>query len=724
MLYPGYGGFSGFTTTSNGFTDTSSGNGTHLYYVTASYGSWGALESTTSNIVEVTVGTTGGSFPPPQNLVAVVSGYEVNLAWESPNTDGQDFRGYNVYRNGVRLGLGGYATTSNPGWVDTQVSTGTVNLYNITALYWDNNFNYVESATSNVVEVTVGATDGSFPPPQNLVAVVGNNNVVNLAWEAPNPGGGTVFGYHVFRNGERLTSSWQPITTNGFSDDWATVGGNHLYYVTAVYEHNSGQQSGPSNIVEIDLTVPLIESFPPPRNLIAVAGNDVVNLAWESPVPSTNHQIGYRLFRNGSVISSNISNNGFSDTGASTGQVHLYYVIAEYRSSNWPNSWLGESVTSNIVEVDLTQPPITLTFELVAVAGDGVVNLAWSSPAECCSGYSFDFSVYRNGTFRTSTSSNGWSDTSVSNGQVHLYYIEASCNNWWGACSTNILSNIVEVVLSHVDPNPAPRNLVAVPGNNLVSLAWLAPETSQTVWGYRVFRNGVEISPWGHSTNGFTDSNVTNGQAYLYYVTAVYASSWGPESAPSNIVEVILPTVDFFPPTNLNAMIGVGMVHLTWDAPENSVNSNPTYNVYRNNTSIAQGITTLSFSETPPISNTVYTYHITAVYTNPDGESIQSNAVIVTPDGVFNSPRNLEANVVNGTVMLTWQIPNTTNTRSLGYYRLYRNGTQIGGNIDTTVFVDDNISNGVTYLYYVTAVYSNNQESAPSNTALVTSNCD
>ncbi|MBW6515939.1 MAG: agmatine deiminase family protein [Candidatus Cloacimonetes bacterium] len=80
-----------------------------------------------------------------------------------------------------------------------------------------------------------------------------------------------------------------------------------------------------------------------------------------------------------------------------------------------------------------------------------------------------------------------------------------------------------------------------------------------------------------------------------------------------------------------------------------------------------------------------------------------------------DSPRNLVAAAGNGYVNLSWSPPVDGVPLS---YNLYRNGTSLF-NTDLLNYTDNNVINGVTYSYYVTAVYST-YESNPSNTVQAT----
>ncbi|GAB1365974.1 hypothetical protein MASR1M36_08450 [Candidatus Cloacimonadaceae bacterium] len=92
--------------------------------------------------------------------------------------------------------------------------------------------------------------------------------------------------------------------------------------------------------------------------------------------------------------------------------------------------------------------------------------------------------------------------------------------------------------------NP-PQNLIAAPGNGVVNLSWQAPNTG-TPTGYKIFKNSSLLTTV--SGLNYSDSAVTNGSTYSYYLKAVYS---GGESDPTA-------TVNATPGIITEAIIGSG----------------------------------------------------------------------------------------------------------------------------------------------------------------------
>jgi hypothetical protein len=164
-------------------------------------------------------------------------------------------------------------------------------------------------------------------------------------------------------------------------------------------------------------------------------------------------------------------------------------------------------------------------------------------------------------------------------------------------------------------------------------------------------------------------------------------------------------------PTTLNATISHANVYLTWNAPTGYTGTLSGYKIYRNSTLVTPTpITTLYYNDSGLTNGTLYQYYVTAVYSNPTGESAASNNVNATPMAL--SPLNLNVSTYHATAVLNWQAPqNGTPYR----YKVYRDSAFLA-TINGLTYTDIGLSNGTTYSYYVTATYlTPSAESAASN---------
>ncbi len=161
-------------------------------------------------------------------------------------------------------------------------------------------------------------------------------------------------------------------------------------------------------------------------------------------------------------------------------------------------------------------------------------------------------------------------------------------------------------------------------------------------------------------------------------------------------------------PRNLSAKTGNGFINLTWDAPANDGGLTVTeYKIYCNGSYLTTvPATQLWYNDTDLVNGVNYTYYVTAV--NEAGESPKSNKVTAAP-GVPMAPENLTSKVGNKYVNLTWNAPMSNGGFTITEYKIYRNGALLA-TVPATVpatqlwYNDTNVSAGVTYTYYVTAV--------------------
>ncbi len=258
------------------------------------------------------------------------------------------------------------------------------------------------------------------------------------------------------------------------------------------------------------------------------------------------------------------------------------------------------------------------------------------------------------------------------------------------------------------------QNLAATSTHGSVTLTWSAP-ISGTPTGYKIYRNSSLLTTVTGLT--YTDTAVTTGSTYSYYVKAAYSSGDADATATVNAT----PTAAA--PQSLAATVSNLVVNLSWSAPTSGTPAS--YKVYRNS-SLLTTVTALSYSDTAVSNGTSYAYYVTAVYSSPTAESAASNTVNATPNAT--APTNLTATPGNTLVNLSWtaatgrgeEAIDAKDTRNISGYKVYRNSVAIT-TVSATTYQDTGLTNGSSYSYYVTTVYSNPAgESAASNTVNAT----
>ena len=175
---------------------------------------------------------------------------------------------------------------------------------------------------------------------------------------------------------------------------------------------------------------------------------------------------------------------------------------------------------------------------LVAIAGDGSVQLTWDAPEDGGSAIT-SYKIYRgtgsgseNYLIEISSSTTTYTDDYVTNGQVYYYYVTAVNSVGEGGRSNEVSATPqVEATVPS-----APQNLVAIAGDGSVQLTWDAPADNSTVTQYKIYRNGTVIATVPTSQLWYRDTDVKNGVTYTYYVVAVNSAG---EGSPSYIVNTM-----------------------------------------------------------------------------------------------------------------------------------------------------------------------------------------
>ncbi|UCE37349.1 MAG: fibronectin type III domain-containing protein [Thermoplasmata archaeon] len=345
---------------------------------------------------------------------------------------------------------------------------------------------------------------------------------------------------------------------------------------------------------------------------------------------------------------------------------------------------------------------------LQALTGNSFVNLTWEDPILDGGSSIIGYNIYKNDTTGVHAfvpyDQMWFNDTGLANGITYTYNISAVNINGEGANAT--ISATPSTIPSAV------VNLQVDEGYGYVNLSWNPPgsDGGSAIIEYRIYRNGTTgpydivsaDQPW------YNDTSVSEGVSYIYNVTAKNNNGEG-----SNSTIVGAPLVPTIPSTPLNPQTdsGNGYVNLTWEKPSSDGGSAITgYNIYRNGTTgvyVSVPIGNLWYNDTNVTNNVTYAYNVSAV--NGVGEGPHTTDIPGTPfvPTIPTAPVNVQADIGNGYVNLTWDIPlNDGNSTITGYY-IYRNGT-----IGPFSFVpashrwyeDTDVTNEITYTYNVSAV--------------------
>jgi fibronectin type 3 domain-containing protein len=215
----------------------------------------------------------------------------------------------------------------------------------------------------------------------------------------------------------------------------------------------------------------------------------------------------------------------------------------------------------------------------------------------------------------------------------------------------------------------------------------------------------------------FRDTGLASFTVYEYRVRSVNGD--GDEGDPSNVATAR--TLDGTPPTAPGSFTGSGasqsQISLSWSAASDAQTGIAEYVIYRDGGEIAR-TTALSYDDGGLEADQVYVYQVSAV----NGQGIEGNRsgpieVRTLSDVAPDPPTGLTAQAVDpSTVDLAWDVHPDDD---LDGYRLFRDGSLIA-ETDGTQYRDAGLDPFTTYVYTVTAVAEDGDESAPSTSATVT----
>ena len=450
-----------------------------------------------------------------------------------------------------------------------------------------------------------------------------------------------------------------------------------------------------------------VQAVPGPSSLQATAvSSSRIDLSWSKV--NTGQVVEYRLYyADGTLVASlPASQTSYSDTGLQSWTEYRYYITGATSSGN-------ESGPSNIASartLDGSPPTAPGNFNGTALSATQI-SLSWSAASDPQSGID-EYVVSRGGSEIGRTSSLAYQDNGLAPDQQYSYQVSAVN----GQGDEGAKAGPISVKTLTTPPPDPPRDLAAEAfSSSAIDLSWRAPADDADVATYRIYRGGTRV---GTATGtSYRDTGLASFTVYEYRVTSVNGS--GDEGDPSNAASAR--TLDGTPPTPPGGLNGAALsqsqIALTWSAANDAQTGISEYVVYRGGSEIAR-TTGVSYDDGGLEADQAYSYEVSAVNGQGDeGNRAGPVEVRTLSDVAPDPPTGLAAQAIDeATVDLTWD-PHPDD--DLDGYRVYRDGLLVAGT-GATSYRDTGLSPFTTYAYTVTAVAEDGDESAPSETATVT----
>jgi hypothetical protein len=369
-------------------------------------------------------------------------------------------------------------------------------------------------------------------------------------------------------------------------------------------------------------------------------------------------------------------------TGLDPNTVYYFDITATNDAGSTKISSIGSALSVGTFDI-LTSSP-----------SDGVINLTWSN-SQNATAYNVTYGRV-SGSYTTTISNvtSPYTITGLTNGvRYYVRVVAVNAQNGY-ALSTS------EINHQPYGPLPAPTGLTLAATPTQIVLDW---DDSSGATEYKIFKGTsagslAQIPGGPYTASNFTDTGLTNGQAY-YYAIKAYNGFDSLISATQSAQPIAS-----FALTSATAAPGPGQVTVVWPTPVSGATG---YDI-RYGTNPASLTSVVSSVTSPYIFNALtpnlpYYFKVVAKNAVGVGTTISStNQLTATPLVPLSVPTGLTATATPGQVFLNWN-----DVTGATEYKIYKGTTSgsltlvAGGPYTTSNFTDTSVSNGQIYYYAV-----------------------
>ncbi|MDR0417189.1 MAG: fibronectin type III domain-containing protein, partial [Propionibacteriaceae bacterium] len=416
-----------------------------------------------------------------------------------------------------------------------------------------------------------------------------------------------------------------------------------------------------------------------PTGLAATAGDTMVGLSWVAPADDgdsaiVDYAVSYRVADQATwtVVRTGTTLTAYTVTGLANGTAYDFKVAAVNAIGVGPDS----SLVRETPDASKGRTPGAPT-GLTAGAGDTVVGLRWTTPADdggsAVTKYAVAWRPAGTAFWQTQVTAGAepWAVVGgLANGASYEFKVAAF--NAIGVGPWSASQSATPTAGAGKAPG-APADLTATPGNTEVGLKWTAPDgNGSPVTSYVMAYKPSASSAWTlvdapADLTMATVRDLVNGTSYDFKVAAVNAVAVGPWSA----VKSATPSADLAKtpaaPTGLTATPGDSVVGLAWTAPADNGSAIVSYVVFYRAVgdplwrSIVTDSQAVVATVTGLVNGTVYEFKVAAV--NGIGLGFESSPVQAKPAAglgtVPSAPRDVAAEAGNAYLTVTWSAPAT-----------------------------------------------------------------
>jgi Tfp pilus assembly protein PilE/fibronectin type 3 domain-containing protein len=489
-----------------------------------------------------------------------------------------------------------------PGQTTKTVDLGTVTSHTLTGLAADTTWTFsLQARSGGGLGAAKTVTGKTLPTPVTGFAVTGaTDTTITLGWNRPNGTVETGSTYTIFRDGTQVATG---ITTKSYT---VTGLSSATTYQFSIRVTGASGAVGPVSDPITGTTLPSA-----PTNLATSGhGQDRITLTWTKPAGTLT---GYELV----VTAPGQTAKTFTPAASATSQqVTGLAADTTYTFTLRARSAGGYSVAATTTAATL--PPAVTNLRATAV-GTTAVTLAWDHSAQPGATYT----VFRNGTaVATGVTTKSYQVTGLTAATAYSFTVQVI----GAGGQPSAISSALPVTTV---PNPVTNLKVTTVTDTTITLNWTASAGAITTYEVDITGGGQpNRTVNAGKVTSYTVTGLLPDKAYTFTVRALSA---GGSSTGASVNGITNPGAA----TNLRATtIATTSVALAWD---HAGGTGVTYNVLRNGSVIATGLTTKTYTATGLAGATSYTFTVQVVGANGQTSSTSAPlSVTTTPAAVTN----------------------------------------------------------------------------------------
>ncbi len=250
---------------------------------------------------------------------------------------------------------------------------------------------------------------------------------------------------------------------------------------------------------------------------------------------------GYTIYRNGTQVGTSTTTS-FSSTGLTPATTYQFKVAARDAIGNTSAQSTALSVTTLIDSVAPSVPgkPTSSAQTMTSIT----LNWTASTDNVALVGYR----VFRNGALVASPTSTTYTDTGLTPQTSYSYTIAAYDSS--GVMSAQSAATPVSTLADNVAPSIPTGLKSSVSAGNNVTLNWTASTDNVAVTGYKIYRNGTQITT--SSTNSIILTNTPSGTSN--YSVAAYDAKGNTSAQTATVATTVYNTADIDKDSKVNGI--------------------------------------------------------------------------------------------------------------------------------------------------------------------------